>query len=564
MSGPSATLMGSIPSRETLTVEFKSDENRLPDHELIEAVVCLANADGGSIYLGVEDDGRVTGLHKAHKNLGGLPAMVANNTRPPVMVTVSELSVAGGRVAEIHVPRATRIVSTANGMIKRRRIGSDGRPECVPLMPEEQPSRLSDLGMLDASRLPVPGGELADLDPAERARLRQFVERFHGDAALLDLSDDELDGALSLVVRDGGHRVPSLAGLLLLGRELRLRELVPTHEVAFQVLDGESVKINEFTRAPLLRVFEWLETLFTPLNVEQELQSGLFRVGVPRVDKTAYREAIANALTHRDYARLGAVHVRFEHEALAISNPGGFVAGVTTHNLLTTEPRARNPVLADAFKRLGLVERTGRGVDLIYRGLLRYGRPPPDFTRSTSDSVVLRLDASGADLSFVKLIVEAENQRRSSLPVDSLIALTCLKQQRRLTSEELALGIQKDRVDAKRTLEALLEAGLVTPHGNTKGRTYTLAPTIYAELGKAVEYTRQTGLGPAEHEQLVLKHARTYGEIRRPDVVKLCHLSETQATRLLQGMVDRGKLEPVGKRRWRSYRPVSTLEGGGE
>ena len=86
---------------------------------------------------------------------------------------------------------------------------------------------------------------------------------------------------------------------------------------------------------------------------------------MPRVERRAFREAAANAPTHRDYTRMGAVHVRLHDDALTVSNPGGFVEGVTLDNLLTTEPRPRNPRLADVFKRLGLVERTGRGVDLI-------------------------------------------------------------------------------------------------------------------------------------------------------------------------------------------------------
>lgn len=540
--------------RESLTIEFKSDAKRLPDHELVEAVVCMANAEGGTIYLGVEDNGRVTGLHKAHLNLAGLPAMVANHTRPPVTVqAVAEPRQRGLVIGCIGVPKSTNIVSTLQGLTKRRRIGADGRPECVAMMPAEYSSRLSDLGSLDASRLPVPAATLDDLDPAERARLRQFIERFNGDRSLLELSDDELDGALGLIVRDGAHVVPSLAGLLLLGRESRLRELVPTHEVAFQLLDGETVQLNEFTRAPLLRVFEWLETLFTPINAEQELQLGLFRVGIPRVDRTAYREAIANALTHRDYARLGAVHVRFEAETLVISNPGGFVAGVTQQNLLTTEPRARNPALADAFKRVGLVERTGRGVDLIYRGLLRYGRPRPDYSRSTTDSVVLRLAASRADLAFVQLIVQAEQRRGTALPVDSLIALSCLKEQRRITSDDLAASIQKDRVAAKATLEALVEAGLAQPHGNTRGRSYTLSAELYAKMGRAAEYTRQAGTTDLQQRQLVIQHAQAHSEVRRPDVVTLCHLTESQALRLLQRMVAAGELRAVGDRRWRRY-----------
>ncbi|MDR0205500.1 MAG: ATP-binding protein [Delftia acidovorans] len=78
----------SLPRAESLTVEFKSDLKKLPDRELIEAVVCLANAEGGELWLGVEDDGRPTGLHAEHHNLVGLAAMVAARTSPSLRVQV--------------------------------------------------------------------------------------------------------------------------------------------------------------------------------------------------------------------------------------------------------------------------------------------------------------------------------------------------------------------------------------------------------------------------------------------------------------------------------------------
>jgi ATP-dependent DNA helicase RecG len=87
---------------------------------------------------------------------------------------------------------------------------------------------------------------------------------------------------------------------------------------------------------------------------------------VPNYHKRAFREAVVNSLVHRDYTRLGAVHVRLENDGLTISNPGGFVEGVNLGNLLVSEPRPRNPLLADIVKRIGLAERTGRGIDLIY------------------------------------------------------------------------------------------------------------------------------------------------------------------------------------------------------
>ena len=77
---------------------------------------------------------------------------------------------------------------------------------------------------------------------------------------------------------------------------------------------------------------------------------------------------------------------------MIISNPGGFVEGVTLDNLLVVEPKPRNPLLADAIKRIGLTERTGRGVDLIYEGLLRYGRPAPDYARSDPTTVVVQFE----------------------------------------------------------------------------------------------------------------------------------------------------------------------------
>ena len=74
---------------------------------------------------------------------------------------------------------------------------------------------------------------------------------------------------------------------------------------------------------------------------------------------------------------LGRVRMAIEDDGLTISNPGGFIEGINADNLLDAEPHGRNPVLADAMKRIGLAERTGRGIDRIYEGSLLYGRQLP-------------------------------------------------------------------------------------------------------------------------------------------------------------------------------------------
>ncbi len=543
-----------LPSTESLTVEFKSDIRRLSDSELVEGLVCLANAEGGELWLGVEDDGTPTGLHADHLSLAGLPGMIAARTSPSLAVQVEPVEIDGVRVARIVVPKASTVVATHGGVYLRRRIKHDGKPECVPMLPHERESRLGHLGLVDASARPVAGAQLSDFDPLERERLRQAVQKYGGDRVLLELDDAAVDGALGFTVRlPDGQRVPTLCGLLVIGRVEALRQHVPTHEFAFQVLAEQAVRFNEFRNVPLLQAIEWLETNFRPYNPEEELQVGLFRVPVPKVDMGAFREAVANALIHRDYHRLGAVHVRLENEALVVSNPGGLVDGVTLANLLTTEPRPRNRTLADAMKRIGVVERSGRGVDKIYRGLLKFGRPAPDYSLTDMNSVVVRLPTAAADLEFRRMVVEQERRGNTELPIDSLIALAALRELKRLTAKALSARIQRDEISARVTLESLVEAGLVEAHGATRGRTYTLSLAVYQAEGRKAAYTRQAGFTPLQHEQMVLNYVRQHGQIRRADVMDLCHLTGDQSWKLLKRLTEQGKIRRHGVRKGAFY-----------
>lgn len=551
-----------LPPRESLTVEFKSDRARLSDRDLIEAVVCLANAEGGELWLGVEDNGTPTGLHAEHQHLAGLAGLVAARTSPSLAVIVTPVNIGGVPVAHIAVPKAQGEVATTAGVYLRRRLKADGQPECVAMLPHDRASRVSSFGLVDASAQIVAGATLADLDPLERERLRQCVQQYGGDRVLLELDDEALDGALGLTARlPDGNRAPTLTGLLLVGKEAALRELVSTHEFAFQVLEREAVGFNEFRRFPLLKALDWLETNFRPYNPEREIQVGLFRVPVPKVDMGAFREAVANALVHRDYHRLGAVHVRLDDEGLTISNPGGLVDGVTLANLLTTEPRPRNRALADAMKRVGIVERSGRGVDKIYRGMLRFGRPEPDYRRTDVQNVVLKLATVDADEAFLKLVIEQERKQQGrELPIDTLIALAALRELKRLSTEELATHIQREPAQAKRTLEALVEMGLVQAHGNARGRSYTLTAGVYQAEGDKAAYTRQVGFSALQHEQLVLNYVRQHGRIQRADAADLCRLTSIQARDLLKRLRDTGQLVQHGEKRGAYYVLAATEE----
>ena len=538
---------------ETLAIEFKSDVKGLPDRDLVAAVVALANTEGGLILLGVEDDGTVTGVQPNHQDTTGLKALIANRTSPSVAISTEIIEQDGKKILSITVPKSSSIVSTTDGLVLRRRLMASGRPEAVPFYPHEFVQRQAALGLVDPSAMPLVSLSVDDLNPLERQRIREAIRRYGGDMTLLPLADEELDGALGLVTTVEGVRRPTVAGLLFLGREEIIRRHIPAHEVAFQVLEGTDVRVNEFFRKPLLQTFEEVELLFKARVVEQEIQVGLFRVPIPNFDRRAFREGFINALVHRDYARLGAVHVRLDDDGLTISSPGGFIEGVTLQNLLVAPPRSRNPLLADIVKRIGLAERTGRGIDRIYEGMLRYGRPAPDYSMSDRYSVVLLMCRADADTSFLEMILVYEERTGVPMPIDSLIILSRLRQERRLTTTDLAESIQKPETSTRATLEKLVEAGLIEAQGTGRGRSYMLSAKVYKKIDQEAAYIRQAGFDPIQQEQMVLTYIDKHGSIKRAEVMELCRLTKDQAYKLLKRMEKNGHIAQSGSRKGAVY-----------
>ena len=132
--------------------------------------------------------------------------------------------------------------------------------------------------------------------------------------------------------------------------------------------------------------------------------------------------------------------------------------------------------------------------------------------------------------------------------------MATLRSLKRLTTDELAIHIQREPTQAKRTLEALVEAGLAQAHGATRGRTYTMAAGVYQADGDKAAYVRQLGFSSLQHEQLVLNYVRTHGTIRRAEVIELCRLSDGQAKDLLKRMKMHGLLALEGGGRGSVYR----------
>ena len=535
--------MQPIPEKETLTIEFKSDLEGYADDELIDEIVGMANTEGGMLYLGVEDDGTPSGLIDRHKDTIGLCALVANKTVPSLSVRAALMEQDGITVMRIEIGKSSAIVASSRGRVLRRRLKADGTPENVPMYPFEMTSRLSDLRLLDLSAQPLNGAVMEDLDPAQIIRLKEQIRKREADPTLQELTEEELLRVLHMSARSEGREVPTLTGMLLAGREARLQELVPTMRTEFQVLRGTSVVLNRTYTKPLIELRGMLDELFQAYNPEEEMEEGPYVTAIPAFSARAFREGVNNAFAHRDYSLLGSVRIQISDNGLVISNPGGFVDGITAQNVIFAEPEGRNLALADAFKRIGLVERTGRGVDRIYEGSIRYGRPWPDYAESTSKTVRLFIPRAKADLRFYKNIEEITRRRGKPLSIETLLVLSAVACQG-IHSEEGLLSVTHIRPERMQLLlEEMRLEGILKP-------------------GEIRAANPPQGAGGAKEKEAILTNTQEGDTVRKRDVVNLLGVSEAQAYRLLKQLQQEGHLEIVNAGRYAKYRRVTPGQNG--
>lgn len=542
-----------VPTKETLTVEFKSDRKKYSDANLFEDVVAFANTEGGDLYLGIEDDGHITGVHADHANPIMLSAYIANNTVPPISIR-AEIIEEEAPVLKISVPKSSGgIVATASGKILRRRIKMDNTPENVPMYPIEIASRLSDLCLLDYSAMIVLEASISDFDPLEIERLRKIILAYDGDKSLLELSNEELLKALGFTREQNGIDYPTITGLLMVGKSSAIERFVPTNSASFQVLEGTSVRVNEDYKTPVLASIEKLMSHLEVWNPEKELEIGLFRMPAPEFNTRAIREGIVNAFSHRDYSKMGRVRVAISDEGLTIANPGGFIEGVTIDNLLTAEPHGRNQLLADALKRVGLAEKTGRGIDRIYEGSLIYGRTPPDYSATTSATVTLFIPRCKPDLQLARLIANEQSRLGRPLPINTLLVLNALKDMPRSDVKQLSSALRLSETMVKTILDKAIDHGLVEAFGGGRGRNYAIAHQLYYDK-KNTGYVLQKDIDQTRYLELITTLAQSNEFISRADVVNLLHVTDAQAYALLKKLVNQEVLLPVNKGRYAKYR----------
>lgn len=543
-----------IAAGESFTVEFKRGQrSAISDNDIVDAVICLANGDGGLLLVGVEDDGTITGLEPRHGTTTEphlLQAMILNKTESPLATAVELVERDGMPVVVIDVPKAPVPVGSKSGKYVRRSVRADGRPECVAYPLHEMLSVGLTAQGRDYAATPARGARIEDLDPTEFDRFRRMCAAGKGDRTLAELSDEELLRSLRLVLPEHDNEL-TLGAILLFGTSTSLERFVPTAEAVFQELRGTTVTANETIRLPLLRAAERLFELLDVRNSEQELMVGLHRIGVPRVPEGTIRESIANALVHRDYSEVGPVSVQLSDDRFRVRSPGGFPAGITLQNFLD-DSKPRSPILAEAFKRAGIVDRAGRGIREMYVQLLRTGRGVPDYSATNANAVIVQISTSDADLEMVRFVLEYEDADGRVLLLPQLQILHELKAMGPETTRELVEALRESESSVRTHLARLIEMGFVESRGPGRNRRHHLTAAFY-RLAQSSEYVRLQDTDPIQQEHMIIAYVDQFGSITRSKAAELCHLSPGQARTVLKRLTEAGELELRGERRGSYY-----------
>lgn len=282
-------------------------------------------------------------------------------------------------------------------------------------------------------------------------------------------------------------------------------------------------------------------------NDKQHFQDGLFIWDIPTFNESAVREAILNAISHRDYRMGGSVFIRQFPRRLEIVSPGGFPPGITPENILW-EQAPRNRRIAETLARCGLVERSGQGMNRIYEVCIRESKPKPDFTHTDAYHVWLTLHGEVQHPEFLRFLEKLGKERLESFTTQGLLVIDNV-----FRDEPVSDCFREN-------LLRLVDSGVIEQISRGRGTRYVLSRQFYEFIGKKGIYTRKRGLDRETNKALLLKHiSDSEAEGARMEELQqvLPSLSRFQIVRLLGEMREAGLVFKEGSTRnsrWFPYK----------
>ena len=534
---------------ESINTEFKS-WNKVSDMKkrinlAVDELIAFANNKGGTLYFGVEDNGEVTGCD-GNYDLQNIIESIYEKTRPSIFVDPEEIEYNGKKVIALTVASDGITHATTDGRCLKR-LGKNSKP----FYPDEMSNRYSEIQSSDFSGRILSDSTEDDINKLEVYKLKEKLKARNPESTLADMDDIAFLRDLALVKPDGGNIKLTVAGLLFVGKEQAINKLLPQAEVIY--LHYSESNLEEYDarldmKAPIISVIDRLSEKIQDSNRIVNVQVGLFRLEIVDFPEKVFQEALLNALSHRDYQSQGAVYVKHYPDKIVIENPGAFLDGITENNIITHPSVPRNKLIAETLQHLKYVQRTGQGVDIIFREMISSGKPFPEY-KSYNDAVSLTIYSAIDDIDFVKFIANEENELSRSFSLSELMILRYLKDNRKITMSEAESLIQEARDQAQNACNNLKRYGLIELSGNE----YMLTAKIYDELKNSVDYTKDKAIQYIKAREMILEYIRDRGFINNELVRELCGFSQKQSRIILQRMRKENLIELSEKGRYAKY-----------
>lgn len=541
--------MSALPGKQDLRNIFREDSGDYMSSGVYDDVTALSNTGGGAIYVGVSEDGGLSGLRDDYSNLGAVAADISRHTMPPVSLA-AELIGSEQPVLKLNVPASPDgLTATLDGRVLRRRLGAAGEAHNQPVYPcDLQPAPQAAL-FPDYTALPLLHATVQDFDPLHVERLRWTIETNTEGSSMQDLPNAELFRALGMVRDVDGQLRPTVTGLLLAGRFEALRTHMPNAASRFVVYKGTDVQIDEEDIMPIPAAVEKLRFAAHVWNPVHEMRLGLYRRQVPEFDEDAVLEALVNAFTHRDYTAPGCVHVTITDEGMTVASPGQLPDGVDGANIFASSPLSPNPMLSRALRRIGIKGSNKRGVDRIYEGSLQYGSQLPEYYAPNDHTAALFLPRIRPDRDVISLVTSYHSEFGHSLSIPALLIINALREMPRARVHEIADFTHLPQAVVRSAIGQLIQQKMVEVRENPSGRTYRLSGSLPGQTPPPQPPSAEDA--PAD---VVLDLAREQEFVTNADVAAALGISSSRAYRLLKRLAEENVLEPVNKGRYSKYR----------
>lgn len=533
---------------ENLTVEFKTwilaKDMRERISLVVDELVAFANAKGGTVYMGIEDDGTVTGCNGY--DVQKIMEAIYDRTRPALFTEIEVIHYEGKDVLAIKVERDGMTYATSDGRCLKR-LGKNSKP----YYPDEMSNKYASIQSPDFSGQILADSTVEDINALEIYNLKEKLKMRDPKSSLPELEDMSFLRDLGLIKEDEGIDRLTIAGLLFVGKEAALNRLLPQAEVIYLHYSADNMEEYDSRldlKQPIISVIDRLTEKIQNTNKIVNVQVGLFRLEIEDFSEKVFQEALLNALSHRDYLNMGAVYVKHYPDRIVIENPGAFPEGVNEKNIITHPSTPRNKLIAETLQRLKYVQRTGQGVDIIFREMISSGKPYPQY-HAYNEAVSLTIFSAIDDVKFVKFIVSEQDKLQKILPLSELMILRYLTDNKRVILSEVQELTQLPIAEARKSCNNLVRDGLI----GLSGKEYMLTAKVYDAIKSDVEYTQDTVIRYIKAKNLIEEYLQSAEFITNEKIRELCGFTRNQVRRTIDKMIQENIVEMKGKGRSARY-----------